>query len=243
MICVLSKSHPPLLPGALDDCSCSVPSLEPPPDQPGPHRCRTQKTSTSNQAIPSARLIWAVCWDMFMYSHSEGSIKTTSVINVNQMSFSVRQLLKGLTKSACKHCVQTLPVDSCWPDSKVKASTLTVGARAQSSTDFTQWYLARVLRVTCLDQSSRLLAGAASATPVPQPAALNGEGTSRPDLLPLILQQIQLRDNSQAGQYSTMTGAFIYFICQKSNLNTKLVNMTRLKRKFLALCSKSVTTT
>lgn len=39
------KSHPPLPPGALDDSSCSVPSSDPIPDQPGPHRCRQFKTS------------------------------------------------------------------------------------------------------------------------------------------------------------------------------------------------------
>lgn len=52
-----------------------------------------------------------------------------------------------------------------------------------------------------MDQGGRLLAGTVSAAPVPPPAALDGEGAPRQDLLPLILQQIQLYD-SQAGQFS-----------------------------------------
>lgn len=45
---------------------------------------------------------------------------------------------------------------------------------------------------TCLDKSCRPLTLAAFAALVPPPAALDGEGTLRQDLLPLTLQQIQL---------------------------------------------------
>ena len=63
-----------------------------------------------------------------------------------------------------------------------------------------------------MDQSGRALAGAASAAQVLTPTALDGECTPRQDLLPLILQQIQLSDKSQAGQYSKTTRAVISFI-------------------------------
>lgn len=58
-----------------------------------------------------------------------------------------------------------------------------------------------------MDEGGRLQAGTASAALVAAPAALNGEGASGQDGLPLSLQQVQLEDNSQSHMSVLLNGS------------------------------------
>lgn len=126
----LPKSHLPFPPRVLDDCSCSVPSLDLLPDQPGPHCCRQQKTYSrfniwrkeKKNTRTSACLICALQREVLMCSHSTGHLSLT----LNQMRMYLGLLLflmKGWLVSSYKQFVQTTPSGFCWPDRLKPADT------------------------------------------------------------------------------------------------------------------------